>query len=741
MSQDFSDFVRSLGPTGEPSDAALDELWTALRRRLRRVLQRRGLWDRPPSYLGLTDHSAWTTPRTADRSGFPMADQDALDELTTDFYVEMFVKRLSNLRRYAARGDNLEKVIRLGAGQFIQERQRENDRLGYRLFHWLRAALAQAVTHGRLHILSGGVKIRNDTVFGFNPQAAIELAPDDALAAVVRTWNDELLHDWVSARGPAVTALIGRLEDHLPGLRQTGIEVFGFKPLVDAFKRDVRDRFAVFLDDRHATISEDPLRPSEERQGIEELSTCVEAGLRGGGGQQRTRDKLLKLWQFLVAFALTAADPERARGAGAALMAALQAEDLPSHRQLSRLLGIRHDRIPALLARIKEEVERCLETLGRSRPTVASALRWGHHETPGDAANTDTLDASAGTCGSEANLDETRDLRQELKRLTAEAYRRDVPATPAAAGPEPGVLYHLEACPEPGVEWLLIEVEVATGAGLVIPADSLPLLGSSDLAVTVEPGGLLSIRCDLGVWLGSDVLRGDRRTAALAASDLDRVLARRHGLAAGDDAAASEIDVDPDYRGWRRSLEAARNAVARVYGGRVQSLLEAVARPAVSAGKVVPMKSREYSRPSWQLVAAAASFVVASGALVTYLVDQRSELTALRARLEIERQPESAIPWLLAPLGTRRGGSPEELVVPPEARSIGLLIDAANGDRLEIRDAAGDEVWSTIVERIDSPDEALVRIPVERMPPGEYGVKVWRGDVLNVDFEVRIESP
>ncbi len=86
-------------------------------------------------------------------------------------------------------------------------------------------------------------------------------------------------------------------------------------------------------------------------------------------------------------------------------------------------------------------------------------------------------------------------------------------------------------------------------------------------------------------------------------------------------------------------------------------------------------------------------------------------------------------------------GSPERLVVPPGARSIGLLLDAANGDRLEIRDAAGDEVWTAIVERIDSPDEALVRIPVDRMPPGQYAVKVWRGDTLKGDFDALIELP
>ncbi len=728
MSHVFRNFIESLEPTGEPSDDVLDELWTELRRLLRRALQRRGLWDRSPSYLGVIGHSAWTTPETASRRGFPRAEQDALDELVADFYVEMFVKRLASLRRYYERGDNLEKVIRLGAGQLLQGRQRENDRLGYRLFQWLRTAIAQAVERRELHVLAGSDAIRNDTVLGFDPKASAEPSTEDELAIVVRAWNDELLHDWIVARGPAVTALVDRLEDRLPELRQAGIDVFGFKPLVDAFKRDVRDRLAIFVDVDELAPSEDPLRPSEERQRIEELSECVEAGLRRGG-QQRTRDKLLRVWRFLIAFALTAADPERARSASAALRAALQRQDLPSYRQLSRLLDIRHDRISALLARIREEAGRCLETLGRSRPVP--------YGTPGDAANPDTLGASAGARGSEVSLDESRDLRQELKRLTAEAFRRGTPVTRTGTDPEPGVLYHLEACPEPGVEWLLVEVEPANGDGLVIPADSLPLLGSSDIAAVGESAaGPLSLRLDFGVWLGSDVLSRDRRTAALGAQDLDRVQTWRRELATGGEAArkTSEIDVDSDYLGWRRSLEAARNAVARVYGGRVHGV-QVAARTADREATPTPKRGKTLYRP----LAAAASVVVALGA-GAWIWDLQEDRDRLARRLEIERQPESAIPWLLAPLGTRRG-SPEKLIVPPGARSIGLLIDAANRDRLEIRDAAGDEVWSATVERIDSPDETLVRIPAELMPPGDYDVKVWRKDVLRVDFEVRIESP
>ena len=93
---------------------------------------------------------------------------------------------------------------------------------------------------------------------------------------------------------------------------------------------------------------------------LSELTDCVEEGLRCRPVQKRTREKLLRLWGFLDAFGREAADPESALGLGERLAAAVWRETLPTNRELGRLLGIRHDRIPELLARLREEVERCL---------------------------------------------------------------------------------------------------------------------------------------------------------------------------------------------------------------------------------------------------------------------------------------------------------------------------------------------------------------------------------------------
>ncbi|MCP3957492.1 MAG: hypothetical protein GY719_06535 [bacterium] len=726
----FDNFVRSLEPTGEPTDEALDDLWTELRRLLRRSLQRRGLWDLPPSYVGVKGSGAWISPQTADRRGMPSGVQDALDDLVADFYLEMFVRRLPNLRRYVERGDCIEGVVRLGATQLLDKRQRVSDRLGFNVYKRLRAALQRAVAGRRLYILGEDRKIHNGTVFGFDPAATGDPAGPDRLEAQVRRWNDELFIDWTTARGSAWASLTARLEAHILELSDAGVEVFGFKALVDAFKRDVRERVGVFQDDpSRGTVATDPLQLDEQRGWVRELSECVEAGISSGGGQRRTRNQLRKLWRFLETFALTAADPELAAAAGQALRAVLERDSLPSHRELSRLLGFRHDRFPVLFARLRDEVRRCLGEPEGSRQAAAAAA--------GGGSNTDTLGRSADPRGPEASLDKTRDLRDQLRRATAEAYAQGRPSEAPDGVPAAGNLIHLEACPVPGLEWLV--VEVSGGECLLVPADSQAWIGSADVAANDESvSGPLSFRCDLGVWLESEDCANERRGFDVAVEDLERVRSRREQLVGADPAVPiveQEVDADPDYLEWRRSLEGARNGIVRAYAG---CLDEVLAIEKSVSGKVVPEGGAQrrywYHRPL--ALAASIATVVATGAVIY----QTSRISELETELEVEREPEVAVPWLLAPFGNTRGKS-ERLEVPAGARSIVLLLDAADGDRVEVLDDAGKQVWSSIVNALDTPDEVLVRLPAALLPPGEYEVKVWRGEDTPVEFELLIETP
>lgn len=725
MKQSFTDFVRSLDPRGEPDPAAFDQVWTLLRRVLRRELRARGLWERMPSYLGVQGAPAWTTPETARAEGAPSETRDALDELVADCYVDVFVERLPVLRRYLLHNDSIDTVVVRRIRQFLHDRQRHHDLLGYRLYQWLCQAMTRAVESGRLHVLEGGKKLDNKSVLAFRPDADAVLADEQPLSEVVPRWNDDLLLSWMTAHGKEVSELIERLEEHVLALADEGVEVFRFQDLADAFKQDFRGRLAALSslsDESEATVEGDPLHRAVEQSRLDELSKCVETKLDDMEQvQERTRDQLRTLWRFLGTFARTALDPESAEVDDTALRDALQGRKLPSYRELSRLLGIRYDRISELLARLRVEVEWCLRWLQELSEPGTLARGTASHEP-------------------EASLNTTGNLRNELLRRTAESYRQaDAAVSPPATGPRSGGLYALAGCPDPGIEWLVLET--VPESFLVVPVDTVEKIGPADLTVANDQLGLLSVRCRYGVWVSRGALPDDRCVGVLDDSDLELPRGRRRELQRGETpstAAELEMAVDPDYLDWCRTLEASRDAVIQKHGGRADANPDA-SSPQVEEleeAEIVPYRKSDskdrFRRPL--ALAASVAAVLASGFFTGRLFEQ----VVVGSGVDLD-EPEVAIPWLLAP-EARRSQS-ERLTVPREARSIAVLIDAEDGDILEIHDSAGKKLWSSTIKPLDTVDEVLVRWPATLTPPGRYDIFLWRDGTSKLDFSLLIETP
>jgi hypothetical protein len=113
-----------------------DAWWAALRGALDRNLRRRGLTSRPPAYVGLDDLASWS-------------DDGALDALTAEFYRDHVLPRLRH--HWPARSDaQLAGLIDLMARQFLGERQRRHDRIGYFVHENATMALRIAVDRGAL---------------------------------------------------------------------------------------------------------------------------------------------------------------------------------------------------------------------------------------------------------------------------------------------------------------------------------------------------------------------------------------------------------------------------------------------------------------------------------------------------------------------------------------------------------------------------------------------------------------
>ncbi len=351
MTKLYTDYVSNLKTDGSPpSDEKVEQILTYLGKDLRREMNRRGLFEAPPAFLGVLGNS-WHDPAT-------------FSELVVDSYTFIFINRLRGLQNQAMLGRDLGGLVRRNIRNFISERQRRNDPIGYRYFKLLRRSLTDTIAAGKLHVLAGDPEIRNDTVFGFDARTdPARLSP--GLAALAVRLNDELLPDLIDARGGAVPQVVQQLSGLIIGLQAEGVEVFRFKDLIDNMKRDARQRWSAIW---HGSIGElavegsgdedrsqlvPVVRPFETIDRLGELHICVSSSIDGLADRQKTREYLWRLWMHLRGIAL---GEEEAPGNRAR----------PSDVQLSRHLDIPRGRLRGLFTTLRALVEACRS--GRIRP-------------------------------------------------------------------------------------------------------------------------------------------------------------------------------------------------------------------------------------------------------------------------------------------------------------------------------------------------------------------------------------
>jgi hypothetical protein len=362
----FTAFVRSQQGEETPDADLLHDAWNGLQTALGGELKRRGLWHSPPCYLGVYGYERWDAEEPV---GDPMSHawcqtrpiQSALAELVTDCWAFIFSDRMQSLKLQLTEKESIDGLVFRNVKNFLHERQREHDPVGFRVFERLKGALADAVSRRALYVLGGDPRIRNSTVFGFEPAAELRL-PALELGPIVVRWNDELLPGLVTARGRQEATVLGRLEQLLLELPRQGHSCFRFKDLVDPLKSDARQRWAAFLarEDSAGRVacSSDQIQvlrqvlpecAVESRQSLEHLIRCVSASIAHLEIDPRTRGYLAALWSYL-----------HAKKNGDGEIAQDETEDGPlSHRQLSERLQIPRERMPMLFTTLKQIVARC----------------------------------------------------------------------------------------------------------------------------------------------------------------------------------------------------------------------------------------------------------------------------------------------------------------------------------------------------------------------------------------------
>ncbi len=358
MSFIFTDYVRALDAGIEPTAEDFGALWDKLRDALRREMIRRSLWSAPPSYLGICGWNSWSA-------------KDALEELMSDCYSFIFVRRLPGLEALLEVQENVEGLVFRNIRNFLFEKQKHHDPLGYRVFRVLRTAARQSIAAGAVQVLAGDPKVGNATLLALSPaggppesSTAPPARPED-LSEPVRAWSDELLPELMTARGAKLDAVVGKLCRRLARLAAVGIRSFRFKDLIGPFKQAVRRRWnAIWLSSQGEMAFEDGeeefvrlvrlVRPDsgfEERDLFHRLLACVAEALDRLETRQKTRVYLEKLWALLRSHAAEdepAADPE-----------ATQAGPLPSRRRIAALLDLPRYRLPELNATLGRLLETC----------------------------------------------------------------------------------------------------------------------------------------------------------------------------------------------------------------------------------------------------------------------------------------------------------------------------------------------------------------------------------------------
>lgn len=764
----FTHFVRSLNARGEPTDPQhFAEVWRALAKVLRREIQRRGLWESPPCYLGVLGWERFGVGDAETVGG------GALEELLTACYLYVFVERLGSLRAQVLVKEDIEGLIVLSVRHFVHDIQRQHDPLGFRIFAMLRAALRGALHEGQLFVLGGDPQLRNNTLLGNDPHADPADADDSALGAVVSAWNDVLLPDLVTARGHAHKRMVATLESLLVRLPVTGIEVFRFGPLIDEMKRDVRTRWGALLETADGeTVRHEggdlvslvrQMRPDlelEARDRFHQLASCLAESVERSEGRERARAHLSTLWEFVCAWAAETEAKTLDIGDG-----------FPSLRRLAGLLQIPRDRLPNLFDTLKSMAEDCVAAI--SSNAAVSHSRTGESVTRRQPA---AWSQKIPRTPAESSMSEVPKHWQALLRQTDLARQRQGVLEVAFEGDAArnvGDLFVLEASKEQSVEWAVLAEDTEGSSQIqVVAVDSSTLVGSADLATRVEQRGPVTVRCGTTAWLARKVLQGSRLTGRLKPKAIEQASQKVRQLAAGEtvgNAWERQVDADPEYQQWHEDiLDPARFALPDP--GPKLRLVESDG----SLQKVSPAKHR--FRPWLQPLALAASlFLMLSLGLgrevfhlrqasvrqaevyrqeVSELEGARREgaevhrrevekleeehqkaLVALDQQYEAGREPSSQagtppMPLVNLPFvvlsSTRLRSENREVRLYREADYLLVIFQVEDPDpeahyRLQLLPAAGgSEVWSHRGLTLTGRSEFSIALPQELLLAGEY---------------------
>lgn len=694
--------------SADPSAELFEAAWGSLRGLLVAEMKRRGLWTSPPSYLGVIGHRHWVIPGPQ---------TDALDELTARCFEFVFVRRHGSLSERARSQPDIGGLVRLAVRHFLLDSQRRNDPLGFRIFEVLRRTVEVGDEAGRIQVQGTSRRIRNDTLLLVPGTPFDDDQPSADPGELAERWVAEHLDGLVTAARSRLRVLTEELATDLATWMEEGEDrgrALSFGDLASALKSRARAAWASrILDlpairpDAETPRLEPPSHEFEQTRRFRRIAACVSRSIQRLEERKKTIRYLERLWTFLRAFAVeTPLEKEHE-------ISRLGERDLPSYRELSRLLQIPRERIPGLLERLGDELQRCSEDLD-SLPESSTEENAMPEEPASDSPREKALAA--------------------LRSFKSRASEHGSP--PAENGGEilVGDVLSLPVSETEGVFWLVVGADDGGARLRLAPVDSHPLLGPDDVPLReeAEEGEPWILRAGWEITLGKTLVRaalgeGGRRLDRIPPHELP---VHHEGRPAESEMAHWRVDEDlPAYRDW---IEAGPAAAHR----RLASLPLPFHRPAEDESR--PSHDAE-GRGNWQGWLAA---VLALAVLGLGIQWQRLDK-------EIDRlsRPVVDLPYREIRLSREMRG--ESRIDVPETSShvqLGLLLPErveAEAYRIEMADPAGHLLFRS--EPLEPSAEFTLTLPVELLESESFTLRIfvreqatWR--LLHDEHVDRIET-
>src|SRR4051812_10899434 len=156
MCTSFTEHVRDFGPECDPAGCVLPRLEQLLRHRMRW----RNLLSAPPGYLGYPNVAAWDAP-------------GAFEDIRVDCYIFAIPKRLHGLRNQLRVKPNIDGLVARNVENFLIERQRQNDLIGYAVFGNVEGAATDMIAAGEMTAEGTAEgRLHGTTVLRFRPSEA-----------------------------------------------------------------------------------------------------------------------------------------------------------------------------------------------------------------------------------------------------------------------------------------------------------------------------------------------------------------------------------------------------------------------------------------------------------------------------------------------------------------------------------------------------------------------------------------